>query len=132
MLRIGGQRVPPKTLMLVVADAILISGGLWIAVALRPASLWTHFDTNEILVRFGVVVLVSQLALYFNEFYDSPVVARRSEIFVRLLQALGIACLIRTSETAAVSLFAPMCTRATRHCRGPICGLFWKQNLTIS
>ena len=96
MLRIGGQRVPPKTLMMVVVDGVLISVGLLIAVAVRGAyadSLWAHFDAGEILVRFGLVVLVSQLALYYNDLYNSPFIARHSEMFVRLLQALGIACL---------------------------------------
>ena len=95
MLQIGGQRVPTKVLLLLVSDALLIVMGLLMAVALRfqtaPAILG-HLHRSETLPRFVVVVLVCGLALYLNDLYDFRVVERRSEIFVRLLQALGLAC----------------------------------------
>jgi sugar transferase (PEP-CTERM system associated) len=97
MLNIAGQRVPPKTLLIVLGDGILISVGLLAAAAVRApysGSLWAHFSTGGILARFALVVLASQLALYYNDLYNSPLVSRNSEIFVQLLQALGIACLV--------------------------------------
>jgi len=97
MLNIGGQRVPPKTLLMVLGDGVFISFGLLVAAAVRApysGSLWTHFSTGGILARFALVVLASQLALYYNDLYNSPLVSRHSEIFVQLLQALGIACLV--------------------------------------
>jgi len=97
MLNIGGQRVPPKILLMVLGDGVFISVGLLVAAAVRaPYSgpLWVHFSTGGILARFALVVLASQLALYYNDLYNSPLVSRHSEIFVQLLQALGIACLV--------------------------------------
>src|SRR6266849_5214600 len=97
MLNIGGQRVPPKTLLMVLGDGVFISFGLLVAAAVRApysGSLWTHFSTGGILARFALVVLASQLALYYNDLYNSPLVSRHSEVFVQLLQALGIACLV--------------------------------------
>ncbi len=97
MLNIGGQRVPPKTLLMVLGDGVFISFGLLVAAAVRApysGSLWTHFSTGGILARFALVVLASQLALYYNDLYNSLLVSRHSEVFVQLLQALGIACLV--------------------------------------
>ncbi len=97
MLNIGGQRVPPKILLMVLGDGVFISVGLLVAAAVRApysGSLWVHFSTGGILARFALVVLASQLALYYNDLYNSPLVSRHSEIFVQLLQALGIACLV--------------------------------------
>ncbi len=96
MLKIGGQRVPPKTVLMVVSDGVLISLGLLIAVAVRAAyseSLWAQLSLGGILARSALVVLVSELALYYNDLYNFQAVGRRSETFVQLLQALGIACL---------------------------------------
>src|SRR5260370_1506813 len=78
-------------------DGVFISFGLLDAAAVRSpssGSLWTLFSTGGILARFALVVLASQLALYYNDLYNSPLVSRHSEVFVQLLQALGIACLV--------------------------------------
>jgi len=95
MLQIGGQKVPTKILLLLVSDALLIVLGLLMAVALRfqtAPAIAGHLQRPDTLPRFVVVVLVCGLALYLSDLYDFRVVERRSEIFVRLLQALGLAC----------------------------------------
>jgi sugar transferase (PEP-CTERM system associated) len=40
-----------------------------------------------------VAILVCEVSLYFNDLYDFRLMATRSEILVRLLQAFGVACL---------------------------------------
>ena len=95
MLRIGGQRVPTKVSLLLLSDALLIVLGLLIAVSLRfqtVPEIQGHLQRPETLPRFIVAVLVCGMALYLSDLYDFRVVERRSEIFVRLLQALGLAC----------------------------------------
>jgi sugar transferase (PEP-CTERM system associated) len=39
------------------------------------------------------VILICEVALYFNDLYDFRLMSTRSEILVRLLQAFGVACL---------------------------------------
>lgn len=96
MLKIGGQAVSLKTLLLVAADSLLIVVSLLIATAVRFLDLRTvthYLYATGTFARFGLVVLVCVLALYYNDLYDFRLLNRRSEIFVPLLQALGIACL---------------------------------------
>ncbi len=97
MLKIGGQKIPPKTVLLIVSDSLLIILGLLVAAAVRAAFLetgWEQFTATGIIARFALVVVVCQLALYYNDLYTFHGVSRRSEIFVQLLQSLGIACLV--------------------------------------
>ena len=96
MFRIGGQKIPPKTLLLFVSDAVLIVLGLLLATQLR--SVLAPLDVSRLhvpatLFRFGIVVLVCLWAMYYNSLYDFQVIRRRSEIFVHLLRGLGTACL---------------------------------------
>ena len=86
-----------KTLVLMASEAALLAFGLVVATALR----FNNIDSfrQEIaqpgaLLRYAIVVVVCGLALYYYDLYDLQIVTRRSVLFVRLLQALGSACLI--------------------------------------
>src|SRR5262249_11424063 len=96
MIRIGGQRVPARTLVLLASDAGLTAIALLIAVSLRfhsSAYVWNYLNTSQTLPRFLFVIAACLLSLYYNDLYDSEVIRRRSELYVRLFQALGTACL---------------------------------------
>ncbi len=95
MLKIGGQRVPTRTLLLVASDGVLIVIGLIVGVALRFhhwQEILHHLRAPQTVYRFGLVVAACLLSLYYNDLYNSQVVSRRSELLIRLLQALGSAC----------------------------------------
>jgi len=96
MIKIGGQKVPAKTLLLALSDGFLIVLGLLAAIlirfsSLRPASAYLH--RPETPGRVTLVVVVCIVAIYYNDLYNSQVISRRSELSMRLLQALGFACL---------------------------------------
>ena len=96
-MKIGGQRIPGKTLVLIASEAALLSFGLMVATALRFNNIDNfrqEISQSGALLRYALVVLVCELALYYYDLYDLQVVTRRSVLFVRLLQALGSACLI--------------------------------------
>ncbi|MFZ0708062.1 MAG: exopolysaccharide biosynthesis polyprenyl glycosylphosphotransferase [Candidatus Korobacteraceae bacterium] len=96
-MKIGGQRIPGKTLVLIASEAALLSFGLIVATALRFNNIDNFrqaISQPGALLRYAIVVLVCELALYYYDLYDLQVVTRRSVLFVRLLQALGSACLI--------------------------------------
>ena len=96
MVKIGGQRIPVRTLVLLAADACLTSLALFIAISLRflsSGNVRVYLQSSYTLPRFLVVIVTCLLALYYNDLYDSEVIGQRSELYVRLLQALGAACL---------------------------------------
>lgn len=98
MIKIGGQNIPQSTLFLVASESALIVLCLLTASAVRfvpgGGSVWGDFGAAGAMARFGLVVLVCDLALYFSDLYDLRVVSRRSVLLVRLLQALGTACFV--------------------------------------
>jgi lipopolysaccharide/colanic/teichoic acid biosynthesis glycosyltransferase len=96
-MKIGGQRIPGKTLVLILSEGALIGCGLLFATALRFFSLdelRQQLREPGTLVRYGLVIVVCELALYYFDLYDLSVVRRPTILFARLLQALGAACLI--------------------------------------
>jgi sugar transferase (PEP-CTERM system associated) len=98
MLRIGGQKVPTALLLLLAADTVLIIIGLLLATVVRFSvgdygPVVTYVMTWRMLFRCLLVILVCEVALYFNDLYDFRLFTTRNEIIVRLLQAFGVACL---------------------------------------
>ncbi|MFZ0637822.1 MAG: TIGR03013 family XrtA/PEP-CTERM system glycosyltransferase [Candidatus Acidiferrales bacterium] len=106
MLKIGGQKVPPRTLILLASDGILIVLGIMFAIVLRFHSfhaIWNYLRPLHTIPRFFLVATACGVALYYNDLYNREVITRHFELFLRLLQALGTACL----ELAILYYFAP-------------------------
>ena len=97
MLKIGGQKIPMTTKVLVVGDASLIALGLCLAILIRlhdfPSALH-YLRQPDMPFRFGIVLVTCGISLYYNDLYASRVVNRRSELFVYLFQAIGTAWVI--------------------------------------
>jgi len=94
MLKIGGQKIPATTVILVVSDAILIIVGLCLAVFLRFHSVplaTTYLRLPDMPLRFMLVLLACSLSLYYNDLYASEVINRRTVLLIHLLQAIGTA-----------------------------------------
>lgn len=97
MLHIGGQRIPSKTLLAIFSDIVLVFLGLLSAIFLRFAptgSAWEKLSSLDTMGRIALVVLVCELILYYKGLYELSAVRRFSEFSMRLLEALGIACLV--------------------------------------
>lgn len=106
MLKIGGQRVPSRTIFLIVTDCILILLGLVFATIVRfepGGTILLHLRGLQTVARFGLVVLICELALYYNDLYNPRVIDRHSELVLRMLRALGFAYL----ALAIVYYFVP-------------------------
>src|SRR5438309_6867446 len=91
MLKIGGQKIPTKTLVLIGSEALLIVLGLAFATALRFMGAHWEYAGGHALGRFLVVVLLCEFALYYNDLYDMQVMKSRASLLIGLLQALGVA-----------------------------------------
>lgn len=93
MFRIGGQKIPTRTILHIVSDAVFIVMGLVLVTVVRfhdTAAIQNYLNSRITVARFGIVVFVCILALYYNDLYDSHVLRRHLEALIRLFQALGI------------------------------------------
>src|SRR5271166_6960223 len=96
-MKIGGQRIPGKTLVLILSEGALIGCGLLFATALRFRdldALRQRLSEPAMLARYLLVIAACDLSLYYYDLYDLSVVRRRTMLFARLVQALGAACLV--------------------------------------
>ena len=94
-----------RTIGLLVADTVIIYGGIILAMYLRLGVDGTEYQLNDnngwlkILLATGVCGLI----FYFYDLYDYTVMTNRRELMLRLVQALGIAWAL----LAFVFYFAP-------------------------
>jgi sugar transferase (PEP-CTERM system associated) len=97
MIRIGAQRIPQSTLLLIGLDAASVLIGLLTAIALRlrdHRTIIAYLNGPHMLMRFGLVILVFGAALYYSDLYERSSLNSGVEVFMGLLQALGSACLV--------------------------------------
>ena len=101
MLKVFSQYFPAKALFLGITETMLISGSLVASIYLRYSG--DPFLADETVLdhyfaaRVGFCVLLLQLCLYYNDLYDLTTVCRRSELAIRLIQAVGMWCLFLTA-----------------------------------
>ena len=97
MIKVGGQRIPGVTFLIIGTESALIGLALFVATFLRGglgAGTAPAIDMYQAIERLLVVVVVCELALYYYDLYDFQVVSRRTILFVNLVRALGVSCLI--------------------------------------
>lgn len=93
MFKIGGQKVPTRTILLIASDVTFILMGLILVTIVRfhdRAAVHTYLSNHLIFQRFGLVASVCVVSLYYNDLYNARVLSRRLEALVRLVQALGV------------------------------------------
>jgi sugar transferase (PEP-CTERM system associated) len=100
----AGQ-LSPRKLVLILADAAIIFGGVIMAMYLRLGFDGPLYELNERhgWIKIGLVSLVCILNLYFYDLYDYVVMTNRRELMLRMVQAMGIAWAL----LAVVFYFAP-------------------------
>jgi len=96
MLKLGGQKLNTQTLLWILADICFIFIALVLAIGIR--FIHWHAIVGYLLVpgaafRLTLPIVVCELALYYQDLYNPEAVRRFAELVVRLLQALGMACL---------------------------------------
>src|SRR5262249_17119568 len=97
MVRIGAQRIPPSTLLLLLLDVASVVIGLTMAISLRlrdHRAIVHYLNGPHIIARFALVIVVFGVALYYSDLYERSRFSRGIEVFMGLLQALGSACLV--------------------------------------
>jgi len=91
MLKLFNQYLPSRTLFLLVSESGLILAGILLAVAIQSSVSHSPGLTGESsLAKALLIAFVCQLSLYYHDLYDLQIVKDRGELFVRLLQAMGV------------------------------------------
>ena len=97
MVRVLGQYVPLKTVILAITESVLIVLSIilaaWIRFGTFSDTIW-YLSRPYTTTQFALVVAICWVCLYYNDLYDLHVIARRAELVVHLMQALGAAVLI--------------------------------------
>jgi sugar transferase (PEP-CTERM system associated) len=97
MVRLGAQKIPQSTLLLLFLDAVSVAIGLLAAISLRlrdHLAIAHYLSGPHIIPRFALVIFVFGFALYYSDLYDRSNFSSGLEVFMGLLQALGSACLV--------------------------------------
>ncbi len=89
----SASKFSPRTIWLIIADVAIIYGGIMLALYLRLGITGAAFqlDENNAWSKSALATAVCLLMLYVYDLYDYTVIANRRELFLRLVQALGIA-----------------------------------------
>jgi sugar transferase (PEP-CTERM system associated) len=88
-MQVFNRHVSTRGLTVFAAELLLISGSVALAAGLQDTS-----RLAESVWKVGLVTIVCQLCLYYNDFYDLTLVQSNRELIVRLLQAVGAASIL--------------------------------------
>jgi sugar transferase (PEP-CTERM system associated) len=88
-MQLFNRYVSTRSLTIFAGELLLIFGSVALAALVQEtpdlvANLW----------KIGLVTIVCQLCLYYNDFYDLTIVHSNRELIVRLLQAAGAASIV--------------------------------------
>ncbi len=89
MLRFLKQYFPIRNILFYVIEGLAIFGSVLLASVLLTYSNSYLFDLL-LLLRIFLITVICQISLYYNDLYDFKVASSLPELFVRLLQSLGI------------------------------------------
>ena len=88
-MQVFNRHVSTRSLTVFAAELLLISGSVAAAAAFQETTVLA-----DNLWKIGLVTIVCQLCLYYNDFYDLTLVHSNRELVVRLLQAAGAASIV--------------------------------------
>ncbi len=96
-MRIGGQAIPRRALLLIGSEALIILIALLGSTVLRLLTTgagWDYLSEASTLWRYALVILICELSFYYNDLYDLQIVQSKTTFTVHLLQALGVVLII--------------------------------------
>jgi sugar transferase (PEP-CTERM system associated) len=88
-MQLFNRHVSTRSLTVFAGELLLIFGSVALAASLQGTP-----DLGASLWKIGLVTLVCQLCLYYNDFYDLTLVHSSRELVVRLLQAVGASSIV--------------------------------------
>lgn len=103
MLKLFNHYFSVLTLCLVLSENLLILATIYLSTFFLGLRNGEHIASPNVLPRALALSLVCQLCLYFHDLYDLKLVTNSRELYVRLLQALGVCSIL----VAALYLIFP-------------------------
>lgn len=95
MLRNFNYYFPRRTIFLVVSENLLIFGIIQLAVFIRSRfEIDSEVNLVNLMARVVLITMVCQMSLYFHDLYDLRIVKESKELFVRLIQSVGISSIL--------------------------------------
>jgi sugar transferase (PEP-CTERM system associated) len=94
MTRVLNGIFPPRTLLLVMSEALLVAMTLRTAIFLLGDETGLRLEGGNVLLRIAVASAVCLLCLHYFDLYDSSILANSREIGVRLIRVVGAVCLV--------------------------------------
>ncbi len=96
MLTLLLQNLSARAAVLVGLESLLILGSVMLAASLSVGGreAWSMLGSTEGLLKAGLIALVCQACLYYEDLYDLRVVADLRELFARTFQSLAAASII--------------------------------------
>jgi lipopolysaccharide/colanic/teichoic acid biosynthesis glycosyltransferase len=88
-MQLFNRYVSTRSLTVFAGELVLIFGSVALAASLQDTP-----DLAGNIWKIGLVTVVCQLCLYYNDFYDLTLVQSSRELVVRLLQAVGAASIV--------------------------------------
>jgi len=88
-MQLFNRYVSTRSLTVFAGEMLLIFGSVALAASLQDTP-----DLTGNLWKIGLVTVVCQLCLYYNDFYDLTLMQSTRELVVRLLQAVGAASIV--------------------------------------
>jgi sugar transferase (PEP-CTERM system associated) len=88
-MQLFNRHVSTRSLTVFAGELCLIFGSVALAAGMQDTP-----DLAENVWKIGLVTIVCQLCLYYNDFYDLTLVHSTRELVVRLLQAVGAASIV--------------------------------------
>jgi len=86
---------PIRNLVFFITETILIFLSIFMASIIKIRIIDNHvFVWMDVLPKVGLITFVCILSLYYHDLYDFGGVYGYGELFIRLLQSLGISCLL--------------------------------------
>ena len=86
---------PIRNLVFFITETILIFLSIFMASIIKIRIIDNHvFVWMDVLPKVGLITFVCILSLYYHDLYDFGGVYGYGELFIRLLQSLGITCLL--------------------------------------
>ena len=89
----SAKKFSSRTIWLIFADVAMIAGGIVLALYIRLgyAGAMYQLEENDAWYKIALATSMCLLLLYIYDLYDYTVIGNRTELFLRLVQALGIA-----------------------------------------
>ncbi|MGA2631325.1 MAG: TIGR03013 family XrtA/PEP-CTERM system glycosyltransferase [Terriglobia bacterium] len=95
MIRLFNVYYPTRVLLLLVGEAVLVSASFALAAFVRygpDTVLFLNYEGG--LGQIGLAAGISLLCLYYFDLYDTLIISNSREVLTRLIQVLGVTCLI--------------------------------------